>query len=270
MLEEFKDRTNKFYPKKSEINKNFKALELQIKQIYEYIIKKDENSENWLLAKKPIGGFSCASCESYLGDLKENNEKVIWNQLPERDILTTNTNRIGNGFSRILNLVNVSKENNSRNGDTKKNNNLNLSYNSKKNKKFIDINKDNENLNNTEVISNTKKNPIHKTIKSEHINNMNKISGSGSLEKDKKKKLENDERQMFNLYEENDEIDELDSEQLNNIAKIVLDRIQNKLSGTDFNPNIIYDVKNQVNELIKSATSYENLAQSYLGWCPFW
>ena len=115
LFTEFKDKANRFYPKKSEINKNFKALELQIKQIYEYIIKKDENSENWLLAKKPIGGFSCASCESYLGDLKENNERVIWNQLPEREIITTNTNRIGNGFSRILNLVNISKDNNQNN-----------------------------------------------------------------------------------------------------------------------------------------------------------
>ena len=125
LFDEFKEKANKFYPKKSEINKNFKALELQIKQLYEYIIKKDENSENWLLAKKPIGGFSCASCESYLGDLKENNEKVLWNQLPEREILSTNTNRIGNGFSRILNLVNVSKDNNITN--RKDNNNANVS-----------------------------------------------------------------------------------------------------------------------------------------------
>ena len=126
LFDEFKEKANKFYPKKSEINKNFKALELQIKQLYEYIIKKDENSENWLLAKKPIGGFSCASCESYLGDLKENNEKVLWNQLPEREILSTNTNRIGNGFSRILNLVNVSKDNNITNRKDN-NNNVNVS-----------------------------------------------------------------------------------------------------------------------------------------------
>ena len=112
LFDEFKDRINKIFPKKSEINKNFKALELQIRQLYEYIIKKDESSDNWLLAKKPIGGFSCASCESYLGDLKESNEKVLWNQLPEREIITTNTNRIGNGFSRILNLVNVPKKDN--------------------------------------------------------------------------------------------------------------------------------------------------------------
>jgi hypothetical protein len=28
-----------------------------------------------MLAKKPIGGFSCASYENYLGELKENDEK---------------------------------------------------------------------------------------------------------------------------------------------------------------------------------------------------
>ena len=149
MLEEFKDRANKFYPKKSEINKNFKALELQIKQIYEYIIKKDENSENWLLAKKPIGGFSCASCESYLGDLKENNEKVIWNQLPERDILTTNTNRIGNGFSRILNLVNVSRENNTKENSPSNNKLLKPDYGSLNNELFSkNKNNDNDETNN--------------------------------------------------------------------------------------------------------------------------
>ena len=116
LFDEFKDKMFKLYPRKSDINKNLKSLELQIKQIYEMIIKKDERTENWMLAKKPIGGFSCASCENYLGDLKENDEKVYWNQLPdhEKDI---NSNRIGNGFSRILNLVNSKKENKKENND---------------------------------------------------------------------------------------------------------------------------------------------------------
>ena len=114
LLDEFKDKSNKFYAKKSEINKNFKSFELQIKQIYECLHKKDEQSDNWMLAKKPLGGYSCASCETYIGDLKENNEKVFWNQMPDREIvnpnLNTNNNKIGNGFSRILNLVNINKE----------------------------------------------------------------------------------------------------------------------------------------------------------------
>ena len=86
-------------------------------------------------------------------------------------------------------------------------------------------------------------------------------------EKNEKKRMESDERQIFNQYEENDEID---LEELNKIAQIVLDRIQDKLSGTDFNPEIVYDIKTQVDKLIQQATSNENLAQSYLGWCPFW
>ena len=86
-------------------------------------------------------------------------------------------------------------------------------------------------------------------------------------EKKEKKKMEDDERQIFNLFEEKDEIE---SEELNKIAQMVLDRIQNKLSGTDFYQDSVCDAKTQVDKLITQATSYENLAQSYLGWCPFW
>ena len=86
-------------------------MELQIKQLYDLIIKKDERTDNWMLAKKPIGGFSCASCENYLGDLKENDEKIFWNQFPEHDNKDININRIGNGFSRILNMINVKSDN---------------------------------------------------------------------------------------------------------------------------------------------------------------
>ena len=64
-----------------------------------------------MLVKKPIGGFSCASCENYLGDLKENDEKIFWNKFPEHDNKDINIYRIGNGFSRILNMINVKSDN---------------------------------------------------------------------------------------------------------------------------------------------------------------
>lgn len=51
LLNEFKDKVYKLYPKKSDMNKNFKSLELQIKELYEYLIKKDEQADKWLLAK---------------------------------------------------------------------------------------------------------------------------------------------------------------------------------------------------------------------------
>ena len=65
-------------------------------------------------------------------------------------------------------------------------------------------------------------------------------------------------------------LDEIESDELNKIAKIVLERISDKLQGTDFNKKNTLDVKNQVERLIRQATSHENLSQSYLGWCPFW
>ena len=109
------------------------------------------------------------------------------------------------------------------------------------------------------------------TIQTDFIKGMeNMVKNKEEKLNDEKKKMVDDERQMFILYEENDEIDEIDSDKLNNIAKIVLNRIHDKLIGTDIRPDIIYDAKSQVDELIKSATSNENLAQSYLGWCPFW
>ena len=116
LFDEYKEKMTKLCPKKSEINKALKSLELQIKSLYELILKKDEKSDNWLIAKKPIGGYACASCDNYIGDLKENDEKVFWNQFPEytnytiKDIKELNVNKIGNGFSRILNLVNINKE----------------------------------------------------------------------------------------------------------------------------------------------------------------
>ena len=108
ILDEFKGKMFKFCPTKSEINKALKSLELQLKNLYDLIVKKEEKNENWMLAKKPIGCFTCASCDNFIGDLKENDEKVFWNQFPEYNV--TNVNKIGNGFSRILNLVNINKD----------------------------------------------------------------------------------------------------------------------------------------------------------------
>jgi serine/threonine-protein kinase mTOR len=51
----------------------------------------------------------------------------------------------------------------------------------------------------------------------------------------------------------------------------VIDRIQSKLNGRDFN-NIesSSSVEEQVDRLIREAMSEENLCQLFIGWCPFW
>ena len=112
LLDEFKGKMFKLCPRKSEINKALKNMEFQLKNIYELFSRKEEKNENWMLAKKPLGGYTCASCENYIGDLRENDEKVFWNQFPEYtpNIKDLNINRIGNGFSRILNLVNINQD----------------------------------------------------------------------------------------------------------------------------------------------------------------
>ena len=139
LFEEFKGKVFKLCPKKSEITKALKSMDLQIKNLYELLFKKEEKNENWMLAKKPLGGHICASCENYIGDLKENDEKVFWNQFPEytNNFKDINVNKIGNGFSRILNLVNINKENNENfyEGKTMSNEDRNITK--EKNEKFI-------------------------------------------------------------------------------------------------------------------------------------
>lgn len=52
-------------------------------------------------------------------------------------------------------------------------------------------------------------------------------------------------------------------------ALSAINRIKDKLHGTDFNTNEPLGVELQVEKLIKQATSHENICQSYLGWNPF-
>ena len=107
-LEELKLMSGKKFADKIETGKNLKYLDTQIKFIFDLLNKKNERND-WLIAKKPIGGHACASCESYLGDLKENDEYIAWNKYPHRE--HDKNYRIGNGFSRMLNMLNLDVKN---------------------------------------------------------------------------------------------------------------------------------------------------------------
>ena len=82
-----------------------------------------------------------------------------------------------------------------------------------------------------------------------------------------KRRMGSAERQLYNEFTQTEQVE---SEELNKIAKIVLERIIDKLKGTDFSKMEILDTKQQVEKLIKQATNPENLCQSYMGWCPYW
>lgn len=60
------------------------------------------------------------------------------------------------------------------------------------------------------------------------------------------------------------------AEATNKKARMIVDRVKQKLTGNDFNTNDPVDVHRQVDLLIQQATNNENLCQCYIGWCPFW
>lgn len=53
-------------------------------------------------------------------------------------------------------------------------------------------------------------------------------------------------------------------------ARMIVDRVKQKLTGNDFNTIDEISVQRQVDLLIQQATNNENLCQCYIGWCPFW
>ena len=104
----------KKFADKNETTNNFKYLEDQIKKILDMLSKKDStnDAENWLLAKKPVNGYSCAACESYIGDLRDDTHKFIpWNKMPLRDP-GDKLYRMGNGFSKMLQMLNFDNNGN--------------------------------------------------------------------------------------------------------------------------------------------------------------
>ena len=104
LLDDLKISCNKKFADKFETAKSIKFLETQIKTIHETLNKKNEVGDNWLLAKKPINNYVCASCEANIrGELDKRTEFVPWNRYPIRD---DKAYRLGHGFSRMLQMVN--------------------------------------------------------------------------------------------------------------------------------------------------------------------
>ncbi|KIJ55748.1 hypothetical protein M422DRAFT_24274 [Sphaerobolus stellatus SS14] len=76
-----------------------------------------------------------------------------------------------------------------------------------------------------------------------------------------------DENEIFN-----DTIEDMGNKQevRNERALHVYKRVQDKLNGRDFDPNVTLSIEAQVDRLIQEATSLENLCQCFSGWCAFW
>ena len=90
------------YIDKIEFNKIIKNIDIQLKLLSEKSQTK-ENDNNWILAKKSINCFNCASCEANVINNPQK-EFISWNKFSgDRQY------RLGQGFSKLLQKINENK-----------------------------------------------------------------------------------------------------------------------------------------------------------------
>lgn len=164
-FEELRIACNKKFADKNDTAKNLKYFDAQIKHILEVYLKKVDKGDNWLLAKKPIDGFSCASCEAYIGELHDNNQYIPWNKYPMRDP-NEKLYRVGNGFSRMLQMLNLDNAYNG--GNKTKDEKFQTSSNFFHNKEKDNLLRESHNTNTDDVVPNKKENVFSKTKNSFH------------------------------------------------------------------------------------------------------
>ena len=179
-------------------------LQEHFKKLLELLtVREEQEKENWLIAKKPVAGFSCASCESFIGDLKNDKNKYIhWNKLPFREKESSGEKffRVGNGYSRLLQMVNFD-------------NNGNITLNP-----FANLNENNNtNHNNSSIISNNSEN-----------NRSNNLNRSASRERCKSTKTKKGSK------EKSKTIDILKSKNEENKAERKLPLIKCSMSTDNF------------------------------------
>lgn len=98
----------KNFADKAETKKALKLFERQLKNLYDLFMSKGgyNNEEEAMFSKKPLGGFSCASCEKDLVNLHGKKvEFMPWSKLPFRDP-SERIARVGQGFSKMLSMIN--------------------------------------------------------------------------------------------------------------------------------------------------------------------
>lgn len=103
-LEDLANGLDKRFADKNETKKALKALEKQIKNLFDMLMSKGNGAheDDAMFAKRPLGGWSCASCAKDLVNLQGvQADYVPWRQWPFRDP-NERLAKSGQGFSRIL------------------------------------------------------------------------------------------------------------------------------------------------------------------------
>jgi len=106
-LEKILNSFPKKFSDRIETKRSLLSLEKQIKTILEVIMKDQEaEGESAMISKKPLQGFSCASCEKGILNLQSQVSPYNnWNKLPKRDP-NDRLSKMGAGFSRMLTMIN--------------------------------------------------------------------------------------------------------------------------------------------------------------------
>jgi hypothetical protein len=97
-INELKNIIHKKYLEKTEHYKAVKHLEAQIKVQLE---ENKKDSESWIMAKRPLKCFNCATCESNIKNMSPSNDYLPWNKYPPGEKIY----RMGQGFSHMLQMM---------------------------------------------------------------------------------------------------------------------------------------------------------------------
>jgi hypothetical protein len=90
-INELLEQLTKKFADKKDTKKALKLLEKQLKNLYELFMQSrntggNDNEEDAMFTKKPLGGMSCASCEKNIINLHGiKADYTPWNRFPFRD-----------------------------------------------------------------------------------------------------------------------------------------------------------------------------------------
>ena len=126
---------------KAEFAKNVKQLELEIKALD--MENKKSDADSWIMGKKPVGCFNCATCEANIKNENPTNEYLAWNKYPQQDKIY----RMGQGFSHMLQMM--TSEFVKSIGNAQKENDIDLSKNNLRYSNNLMLEKNQLNINNS-------------------------------------------------------------------------------------------------------------------------
>ena len=217
---------------KNEIYKSIKGLEVQMKSLDDEI-KLKQDADSWILAKKPLKCFNCASCEALIKNVKNENpsdEYISWNKYPQKN--EKNNNRFGRGFSHMLQMMTYDLINNLDNNTNNSNNNNNSNK-----EQYIPISEDfNPSTNKTNNISNDQSNKMNN---SQVIDNNNKY---GTIAK-----IAQIERSTSNIMNRLNKRETGKSSVPKNNGKLKLPKMENKKIRNEESLPYLDEEKNNIN-----------------------